>query len=407
MRFLGALRFPALLIGLAVAIAACSSQPAPTPALVARATVASTDTPAPTSTTAPTATPTASPAPTTAPTHTATPTATAPPTSTPTATPLNPLAIEFMRKQSFPGSDLVIEQTLPPGANYSRSVASYKSDGLKINGLLTVPTGPKPPTGWPVVIFNHGYIPPDQYRTTERYVAYQDAFARNGYITYKSDYRGHGSSEGRAAGGYGNVDYTADVLNALASVKRLKDADPNRIGMWGHSMGGSVTLRAMVTVPDVKAGVIWAGVVASYPDLFDRWRRAPAGPGGMPAPARGWRNDLTAQYGTPEENPQFYASISPNSYLKEISGPLQLHHGTADTSVPVEFSDTLEKQMKDAGKTVEYFKYPGDDHNIASNLSAALQRSVAFFDKYVKNAASAVPTPVATPTLATSPTPAK
>jgi dipeptidyl aminopeptidase/acylaminoacyl peptidase len=305
-----------------------------------------------------------------------------------------------MRKQSYPGSDLVIEQTLQPGANYNRYVASYKSGELKINGLLTVPTGQKPATGWPVVIFNHGYIPPDQYRTTERYVAYQDAFARNGYITFKSDYRGHGSSEGRASGGYGNIDYTADVLNALASVKRLKDADPNRIGMWGHSMGGSVTLRAMVAVPDVKAGVIWAGVVASYPDLFDRWRRAPAGPGGMPAPARGWRNDLIAQYGTPEQNPEFYASISPNSYLKDISGPLQLHHGSADASVPIEFSDTLEKQMKEAGKPVEYFKYPGDDHNISRNLSAALQRSVAFFDKHVKNPPSAVPTPAATPTPA-------
>jgi dipeptidyl aminopeptidase/acylaminoacyl peptidase len=287
----------------------------------------------------------------------------------------------------------VIEQTLQPGANYNRYVASYKSDGFKINGLLTVPAGQKPPTGWPVVIFNHGYIPPDQYRTTERYVAYQDAFARNGYITFKSDYRGHGSSEGLASGGYGNIDYTADVLNALASVKRFKDADPNRIGMWGHSMGGSVTLRAMVTVPDVKAGVIWAGVVASYPDLFDRWRRVPAGPGGMPAPARGWRNDLITQYGTPEQNPQFYASISPNSYLKDISGPLQLHHGTADESVPVEFSDMLEKQMKDAGKPVEYFKYPGDNHNISNNLSTALQRSVAFFDKYVKNPIAATPAP--------------
>ena len=411
MRFLGALRFPVLLIGLAVALAACGGQstPAPTstPAPVARATVAPTDTPAPTVTPLLSATPTASWTPTTAPTQTSTPTATATPTSTPTSTPLSPLAIEFMRKQSYPGSDLVIEETLQPGANYSRYVASYKSDGFKINGLLTVPTGQKPPTGWPVVIFNHGYIPPDQYRTTERYVAYQDAFARNGYITYKSDYRGHGSSEGRANGGYGNIDYTADVLNALASVKRLKDADPNRIGMWGHSMGGSVTLRAMVTVPDVKAGVIWAGVVASYPDLFDRWRRAPAGPGGMPAPARGWRNDLTAQYGTPEQNPQFYASISPNSYLKDISGPLQLHHGTADESVPVEFSDTLEKQMKDAGKSVEYFKYPGDNHNIANNLSAALQRSVAFFDKYVKNASSAVPMLATTPAPAASPTPGK
>jgi fermentation-respiration switch protein FrsA (DUF1100 family) len=156
----------------------------------------------------------------------------------------------------------------------------------------------------------------------------------------------------------------------------------------------------MVTVPDVKAGVIWAGVVASYLDQFNRARRAPAGPGGMPAPARGWRNDLTAQYGTPEQNPQFYASISPNSYLKDISGPLQLHHGTADESVPIEFSDTLEKQMQVAGKPVEYYKYLGDNHNIANNLSVALQRSVAFFDKYVKNASSAVPTPAAPPTPA-------
>ncbi len=397
MRFVSAARYAALAVGLALALASCAGRYAPTntptPAPVARATAAPTNTPPPTATAAPTNVLTATATPTAAPTLPATPTATATPTFTATPTPLSPLAIESMRKQSYSGSELVIEQTLPPGANYNRYVASYRSEGFKINGLLTIPSGQKPPTGWPVIIFNHGYIPPDQYRTTERYVAYQDAFARNGYITFKSDYRGHGSSEGRASGGYGNVDYTVDVLNATASVKRLKDADPNRVGMWGHSMGGSITLRAMVTVPDIKAGVIWAGVVASYPDLFERWRRAPTAPGGMPAPARGWRNDLVAQYGTPEENPQFYASISPNSFLKEISGPLQLHHGSADTSVPIEFSDTLEKQMQAAGKPVEYFKYAGDDHNLAANLNVALQRSVAFFDKYVKNAAAATPTP--------------
>src|SRR3989344_3841292 len=76
----------------------------------------------------------------------------------------NPLSIEFMRKQQYPGSDLVIEQTLDSGSNYSRYIASYKSDGLKIYGLLTVPDGEKPETGWPVIIFNHGYIQPEQYR---------------------------------------------------------------------------------------------------------------------------------------------------------------------------------------------------------------------------------------------------
>ena len=379
-----------LLLTLALGAAACSrptALPAPTPVVVAQAKETATPIPpsappAPTHTPAPTVTP----FPTATWTATATPTAS--PTVTPTPTPVSTLSVEWMREQSYPGSDLVIEQKLDAGRNYSRYVASYESEGLKIFGLLTVPNGAKPATGWPVIVFNHGYIPPNQYRTTERYVAYQDAFAANGYITFKSDYRGHGSSEGRATGGYGNVDYTIDVLNALASLKRYKDADPKRIGMWGHSMGGSVTLRAMVTTKDIKAGVIWAGVVASYPDLLNRWRVTPNAPTATPPPTGGrrWTAELVARYGTPEQNPAFWASISPNNYLKDLAGPIQLHHGTLDTSVPYEFSVTLEKQLREAGQYLELFTYPGDDHNISGNLAVALQRSVAFFDKYVKNA---------------------
>ena len=136
----------------------------------------------------------------------------------------NPLSIEALGKMSFPGSELKIEETLESGANYNRYRASYKSEGLTIYGLLTVPVTEKPSSGFPIIIFNHGYIPPKEYQTTERYVAYQDAFARDGYITFKSDYRGHGESEGDAAtGGYGSNGYTIDVLNALASVRKLKD----------------------------------------------------------------------------------------------------------------------------------------------------------------------------------------
>ena len=60
---------------------------------------------------------------------------------------LNPLAIDAMRQRDYPGSDLVVEQTLPPGSKYRRYVASYRSDGLKIFGLLTVPNGRKPAVG--------------------------------------------------------------------------------------------------------------------------------------------------------------------------------------------------------------------------------------------------------------------
>lgn len=298
---------------------------------------------------------------------------------------VHPLTIESLRKGEFPGSDLSFEQTLDQGVNYSRYLVSYKSEGLKIYALLTVPNGEKPEGGWPVVVFNHGYIPPAEYRTTERYVAYTDAFSRNGYILLRPDYRGHGNSEGSAAGGYGSNAYTKDILNALASIKRYEDVNPSKIGMWGHSMGGHITLRSMVVNRDIKAGVIWAGVVASYPDLINNWRRGTfTPPPQITSTARRWRQVLIDEYGTPEKNPQFWSSLSSNSYLKDISGPLQLHHGTADESVPVEFSRKLEKQLKEVDKSVEYFEYPGDDHNLAANFNVAIQRSVDFFNNYLK-----------------------
>ena len=68
----------------------------------------------------------------------------------------HPLQIDAMRAREYPGSDIVIESVLDPGANYSRYYVSYISEGLKIYALMTVPNGEKPPTGWPVVIFNHG-----------------------------------------------------------------------------------------------------------------------------------------------------------------------------------------------------------------------------------------------------------
>jgi len=289
-----------------------------------------------------------------------------------------------MRAREYPGSDIVIEQELDPGVGYSRYYVSYMSEGLKIYALMTVPNGEKPPTGWPVIIFNHGYIPPDVYVTTERYIAYVDLIARAGYIVFRSDYRGHDRSEGVALGTYSRPDYVVDVLNGLASMKRYPDADPNRIGMWGHSMGGYITLRSMVIRDDIKAGVIWAGVVGSYEDLLYNWHRGTgSSPDSQPRPGS-WRSTFTDYYGTPEENPDFWNSISANSYLSDISGPLQLHHGTADTDVPLEFSEKLFYEMLDAGQYVEFYKYEGDNHNISNYFSTAMSRTIEFFDRFVK-----------------------
>ena len=153
-------------------------------------------------------------------------------------------------------------------------------------------------------------------------------------------------------------------------------------------MGGHITLRSMVVRSDIKAGVIWGGVVVSYPDLLAKWRRGSAGTTPSPFPTTsnrgGWRRGLTTQFGTPEQNPDFWNSISSNTYLSDISGPIQLHHGEEDGSVPVEFSQILYNQLKKAEKTAEIFTYPGDDHDITNNFGIAMQRSVEFFDKHMK-----------------------
>jgi len=328
--------------------------------------------------------PTATPLPPGTPTITPTPTAT--PTSRVPVDGLNEMTIDWARGQSYPGSAITIEQTLEPGSNYSRYYVSYRSEGLKIYALMTVPNGTKPATGWPVIIFNHGYIPPEIYRTTERYIAYVDGFARNGYIVFRSDYRGHASSEGEPTGAYGSPDYTFDVLNAVASMKAYPDADPNRIGMWGHSMGGYLTLRSMVINDDIKVGVIWAGVVVSHPDMMSKWRRStPFTPSpATPQSSRRWRERLVAEFGSPEENPEFWASISANSYLTDLSGPIQLHQGTADADVPAEFAEILNAEMIAAKQPVEYYVYEGDDHNLSVNFNTVMTRSIQYFDRYLK-----------------------
>jgi dipeptidyl aminopeptidase/acylaminoacyl peptidase len=93
---------------------------------------------------------------------------------------------------------------------------------------------------------------------------------------------------------------------------------------------------------------------------------------------------MEAAYGSAEENPEFWASISANSYLDELSAPIQLHHGTADETVPIEFSSTLYEQILAVGGTAEIFTYKGDDHNLSNAFSAAMQRSIQFFDLHVK-----------------------
>ena len=132
------------------------------------------------------------------------------------------------------------------------------------------------------MVLNHGYIEPSVYVTGQGLSREQDYLARAGFVVLHTDYRGHaGSDPATPLSRETRLGYTRDTINAVQSLKREKAVDPDRVAMLGRSMGGAVTLNALVAKPGlVKAGVVFASVSSRFLDNFDRWTRRRATRGG-------------------------------------------------------------------------------------------------------------------------------
>jgi dipeptidyl aminopeptidase/acylaminoacyl peptidase len=271
--------------------------------------------------------------------------------------------------------------------SYTSSVATYRSDGLKINGLLTQPKGEMPKGGWPAIVFLHGYIPPKQYETVgQPYSAYVDYLARNGFVVFKPDYRGNGNSEGQPGGAYYSSDYVIDALNAYAALQNAKFVNPKKIGIWGHSMSGNVSLRAMAAKPDIPAVVIWSGAGYSYVDLT-KYKISDASyvPSQTTASQSGKRGQLRKLYGNPDPSKLFWQQIAPTNYLKDLKGAIQLDQAVDDEAVNIGYSRDLANLLKKAKVKYEFDEYPSGGHNISGeNFTVAMENTVAFFKKYLQ-----------------------
>ena len=289
----------------------------------------------------------------------------------------HPMAIRSLRDGDYPGGRFAVEEILADGSGYSRSIVSYLSEGLRIRGLLTVPLSAEPDGGYPAVLFIHGYIPPDQYSTTGNYASYQARLARSGFVTFKPDLRGHGDSEGTPVSAHYSEKYVVDTLFALSYLKNHESVNPGRIGYWGHSNGGEIGLRVLVSSPDVRAASLWAGVVGSYEDMFETYNDQ----------IRFLRNaedsELVRLHGLPSTNREFWSAVDPYYHLDSIRAPVQLLHGTGDASVPVVLSRRLREDLAKAGKAVDYHEYDGDDHNLSANVDAAFERTIAFYREHL------------------------
>lgn len=297
--------------------------------------------------------------------------------------PFEEMTIPYLRERTYQ-SRLGEMSKYRETATYTSYLTSYDSDGLKVNGLLTIPKAGGP---HPAIVFVHGYIAPTIYKTTEKYVDYVDYLARNGFVVLKIDLRGHGQSEGTPGGAYYSSDYVIDTLNAYAALQKAEFVDPNRIGLWGHSMAGNITFRSAVAKQDIPAIVIWGGAGYTYGDLRDyQIRDNSYRPPQQNEEVAKKRQALRETHGEFDPNDPFWKKIPPTNYLEGVKTAVQLNHAVNDEVVSVEYSRNLVKLLDQTSIVHELHEYPSGGHNIeGAAFSQAMKATVEFYNKYLKN----------------------
>lgn len=299
--------------------------------------------------------------------------------------PYKEMTVPYLRSRSYQGV-LGNKNVYQQQGDYTSYLTNFSSDGLKINGLLTIPNEEMPKGGWPAVVFIHGYIPPTLYVTTEKYIDYVDYLARNGFVVFKIDLRGHGDSEGEPGGGYYGSDYIVDTLNARVALSSSGFVNAEKIGLWGHSMAGNVVLRSLAARPEIPAAVIWAGAVYSYEDqrkygINDNSYRPPAGS----VRQQSRRRDLFDKVGSPSASSPFWQQVAPTNFLNDLKGAIEIHHADDDAVVNIGYSRDLIALLDQTKVPHEFYTYPSGGHNIeGASFDLAMERTVAFFKKYLQ-----------------------
>jgi len=261
---------------------------------------------------------------------------------------LNPRSLEALAVKEYGLGELRVEYTWENKPEFTRYYITYDSDDLNIHGFVNIPVGEGP---FPVVIALHGYIPPDEYETMDYSTRYADSIARKGYIVLHPNMRNFPPSDSAPRRGDYHSGFTTDVMNLLEYVRQeagqegsiFENADLSSMGIWGHSLGGSVALRVSALVPEIDAVVMYAAVTQRYSN----------------------------------------GSAGFTVYdLENTDAAFQVHHGTADPTVRVSDSTRFCAQLENAGKDFECFFYEDAPHTflrLGQDDPLFIQRVVDFY----------------------------
>ena len=321
---------------------------------IATATPVSSDTPFLTATPSPTDTPTPNP------------------TSSSTPDPYYTWSNDYLRSRTYGGGQIEFLDVMDQNILFTRYLIRYPSDGLNIYGFADIPNDDQV---HPVIITLQGYIDPAVYSTLDYTSHYADALASAGYIVLHPNLRGYPPSDDGE--NLFRVGMAIDVLNLIALVRSqsggldpLKNANPDSVGLWGHSMGGGITTRVLTITDDVKAAVLYAAMSGDEEKNY--------------AAIRGWSGQTR---GMDELNIPVDAlkPISPMYYFGNITAAVSIHHGTADALVPMDWSVTTCGQLQALSKEVECQYYENMPHTFyGEGDQQFIQNTIQFFDQKLK-----------------------
>jgi len=293
--------------------------------------------------------------------------------------PLEKYNFENLRKREYPGGEIKLEKVIKEEPSYTSWLFSFQSDGKRVTGMANLPAT-RSPKGevWPVIIMLRGYADEEIYFTGLGTRKAADFFAENGFLTLAPDFLGFGESD------WASEDILearfcrpVEVLNLLASIKTLPQADSQRIGLWAHSNGGQIALSVLEIIQKPIPTVLWAPVTQGFPQsVLQYMGDPPAGGDDQGKKVKAAIEEFLRLY-----DPELF---SIDNYFADIQSPLQVHQGTADEYIKTEWTDGFVNTMESLGKKATYFKYPGNDHNFKQSWDLVVARDLQFFRQNLK-----------------------
>ena len=259
--------------------------------------------------------------------------------------------------------------TIRPVTLFVKPNAENKQTTL-LRGNLILPTHFDSTKKYPVIVYL--YNGPHVQLVKNAFPAsgnlWYEYLAQHGYIVWVMDGRGSSNRglkfEQATFRHLGTVEME-DQLRGVEFLKSLSFVDTTRMGVHGWSFGGFMTTSLMLKHP----GVFKVGVAGG--------------------PVMDWRM-YEIMYGerymdTPEENPEGYKEAALFDKAKNLKGKLLLIHGTQDATVVWQHSVKFLKASVDQGVQVDYFVYPGYEHNVRGKDRVHLMQKVTdYFDQYLK-----------------------